>query len=114
MAIDKNLMSGSTTLLVLSLLETKDQYGYEMIKELERRSEKVFTLKEGTLYPILHKLENDGMITSYEKESTAGKRRKYYSLTKEGKKLLAAKKQEWLAFSQKVNQVIGGEVNAFS
>lgn len=113
MAIDKGLMAGSTTLLVLSLLENRDQYGYEMIKELEAKSEKLFVLKEGTLYPILHKLENDGLITSYEKESTAGKRRKYYSLTKEGKKELAGKKSEWQVFARQVNRVIGGELNAF-
>lgn len=114
MQIDRSLMSGSTTLLILSLLENHDQYGYEMIKELEIKSEKVFVLKEGTLYPILHKLVNDGLITSYEQESTAGKKRKYYSLTKEGREELAAKKTEWYAFSKKVNQVIGGEANAFA
>jgi len=114
LAIDKNLMSGSTALLVLSLLENRDQYGYEMIKELERKSEKVFVLKEGTLYPILHKLENDGLVSAYEKESTAGKKRKYYALTKEGRRELAGKKAEWYAFTKKVDQVIGGEVNAFA
>lgn len=114
MQIDKSLISGSTTLLVLSLLENRDQYGYEMIKELEMKSEKVFVLKEGTLYPILHKLENDGLIASYQQDSTAGKKRKYYSLTKEGRKELAAKKEEWFNFSKQVNQVIGGEANAFA
>ncbi|MGI6226786.1 MAG: PadR family transcriptional regulator [Peptococcales bacterium] len=112
MQVDKNLMSGSTSLLVLSLLEDTDMYGYEMIRELALKSEKVFVLKEGTLYPILHKLENDGMVESYEKESTAGKRRKYYRLTNEGKKLLVEKKTEWYQFTQKVNQVIGGGAHA--
>ena len=69
---DKNLLSGSTTLLVLSLLSSGDKYGYEMIAELEARSDHTFTLKEGTLYPILHTLEKDGAVKSYEKE--AGRR----------------------------------------
>ena len=56
---DKNLLSGSTTLLVLSLLSSGDKYGYEMIAELEARSDHTFTLKEGTLYPILHTLEKE-------------------------------------------------------
>ena len=66
---DKNLLSGSTTLLVLSLLSSGDKYGYEMIAELEARSDHTFTLKEGTLYPILHTLEKDGAVKSYEKEA---------------------------------------------
>jgi len=113
MQVDKSLMSGSTSLLILSLLESTDRYGYEMIRELEVKSEKAFVLKEGTLYPILHKLENDGMIESYEGESSAGKKRKYYKLTSGGKKLLAEKKVEWFEFTDKVNQVIGGGVHAF-
>ena len=52
MKVDKSLLSGSTTLLVLSLLKTGDMYGYEMIAELSRRSDKTFELKEGTLYPF--------------------------------------------------------------
>ncbi len=64
---DKNLLSGSTTLLVLSLLSSGDKYGYEMIAELEARSDHTFTLKEGTLYPILHTLEKDGAVKSYER-----------------------------------------------
>ena len=74
MKADKNLLSGSTTLLVLSLLAAGDKYGYEMIAELEAKSDDTFTLKEGTLYPILHGLENDGAVNSYEKEAPAAAR----------------------------------------
>ena len=56
MAIDKSLISGSTTMLILRLLENKDMYGYEMIENLEKKSENIFTLKAGTLYPLLHSL----------------------------------------------------------
>ena len=107
MKINKELMKGSTTLLVLRLLETQNMYGYEMIKDLKERSENAFELKEGTLYPILHALEENGLIISYWDESTA-KKRKYYTITKEGRKHLKAKKEEWEIFSKGINQVIGG------
>ena len=59
MKISKELIKGSTSILVLSVLENEDLYGYKIIKEIEDRSEKVFELKEGTLYPILHALEQE-------------------------------------------------------
>ena len=107
MNIDRELLRGSTNLLVLSILENDDMYGYQMIKKLKMKSENVFEFQEGTLYPILHKLEADGAILSYWDESTS-KKRKYYSITDNGRKQLKAKKQEWELFSTKVNQVIGG------
>ena len=64
---DKNPLAGSTTLLVLSLLSAGDKYGYEMIAALEEKSGHTFTLREGTLYPILHGLERAGAVTAYEK-----------------------------------------------
>ena len=67
MAIDKSLVSGSTSMLILRLLEEKDMYGYEMIEELRRKSENVFELKAGTLYPLLHGMETKGLLSSYEK-----------------------------------------------
>ena len=68
MKIDKSLLSGSTALLVLSLLSESDKYGYQMISDLALRSEQVFEFKEGTLYPVLHALEKEGALRSYEKE----------------------------------------------
>lgn len=113
---DKSLLSGSTTLLVLSLLESRDRYGYEMISELERRSDNTFTLKEGTLYPILHSLEREELIESYTQPTGAngGRSRKYYHITTAGLKALAEKKAEWRRFSASVNKVIGGEKYAFT
>ncbi|WP_105615805.1 PadR family transcriptional regulator [Vallitalea okinawensis] len=108
MNFDKSLISGSTMLLVLHMLETGDMYGYEMIKELEQRSDNTFTLKEGTLYPILHSLEKEGSVVSYMAKGDTGRKRKYYQLTKNGRKLLASKKEEWSLFSKTVNKVIGG------
>lgn len=109
MKINKELLKGSTELLVLSVLEDKNMYGYEMIRKLKEKSESIFEFKEGTLYPILHKLEEKKLISSYWEEID-GKKRKYYFITKEGKRQLHSKKEEWKIFSAKVNQVIGGEL----
>ncbi len=107
--IDKSLMSGSTTLLVLKLLSEKDLYGYEMIETLRERSENVFELKAGTLYPLLHSLEERGLLVSYQQEA-GGKLRKYYQITRQGRKALEEKRREWGEYSQAVFRVleIGG------
>ena len=106
--MDKKLMNISISMLLLKLLEEKDMYGYEMIKELDFRSENVFSLKEGTLYPVLHALETDGAIESYEKVAETGRVRKYYHITQTGTKILAEKTKEWSTYQNAVNQVIGG------
>ena len=107
MKIDKELLKGSTTMLILNLLKKEDMYGYQMIKKLKETSEDVFELKEGTLYPILHTLEENRYITSYWDESSS-KKRKYYSITKKGKDVLKEKETEWKIFSNGVNKVLGG------
>ena len=106
MKIDKSLLSGSTTLLILSLLQEQDHYGYQMIAALTARSENVFQMKEGTLYPALHALEHKGCVVSYEKESPSGPKRKYNRITRKGLALLAEKEAEWRAFSKAMGQVL--------
>lgn len=106
MNVDKSLISGSTTMLVLKLLAEKDMYGYEMIEVLRERSQNVFELKAGTLYPLLHNLEEKGLLTVYEREA-GNKVRKYYSITKNGKKTLDEKKGEWELYSKAVASVLG-------
>lgn len=107
MAVEKSLLSGSMTMLLLKLLSEGDKYGYEMIETLRERSENVFELKAGTLYPILHTLESKNMLASYEQE-VLGKVRKYYSVTKEGRKALKAKEAEWQQYSRAVARVLAG------
>ena len=110
MRIDKSLMTGSTTMLVLSLLSREEMYGYQMITELARRSDHTFELKEGTLYPILHGLEADRLVTVREREAESGRMRKYYRITKRGLKLLEEKKEEWAFFTEKVNAILCGTI----
>ncbi len=95
-----------TELLVLSLLSQGDLYGYQMIVELERRSEHAFDMKEGTLYPILHGLERQGAVEAYEAEGPNGRARKYYRLTKKGGKYLKDQREEWQTYSEAVNAVL--------
>ena len=91
MAIDKSLISGSTSMLILRLLEEKDMYGYEMIETLE---------KNQTTY-----LEDKTYLTAYESEVN-GKVRKYYSITKSGRKYLKSKKEEWSEYQTAVLNVL--------
>lgn len=111
MPMDKGLITGSTTLLILKLLEEGDMYGYQMIDTLMKRSEDQFHLKAGTLYPILHTLEKEGLLTSYEDKAAEQRIRKYYHLTNQGKKLLKQKTEEWNQYTKAVNQVLNGGVS---
>lgn len=104
---EKNLFSGGTSLLLLSLLKERDMYGYEMVEELARRSDSTFQLKEGTLYPLLHSLEKERCVESYITKTSGGRARKYYRLTPEGRIQLELRTKEWRNFSEKVNAVIG-------
>ncbi|MCX4352481.1 MAG: PadR family transcriptional regulator [Lachnospiraceae bacterium] len=105
MAVDKTLVSGSMAMLLLKLLSEKDMYGYEMIDTLRKRSQNVFELKAGSMYPLLHGLEEKNLLTSYEEE-VLGKVRKYYRITREGRKVLVRKEEEWKEYSQAVLQVL--------
>ena len=79
-----------------------------MIRELEQRSQMVFRLQEGTLYPVLHSLEQQGAVISMQKTAENGRMRKYYEITSHGKKLLQEKAEEWKIYETAVNQVMGG------
>ncbi len=105
MKVSKELIKGSTPMLIMGILKQEDMYGYRIIKELEKQSEFVFTMKEGTLYPILHALEIENFLESYW-EQCDGRKRKYYHLTQKGKAQLQEKQEEWKAFSTSVNKVL--------
>ena len=108
MDMDKKMMAVSTAMLVLKLLEEEDMYGYQMIRRLEERSSQVFSLKEGTLYPILHNLEEQEAVESYEKCAETGRVRRYYRLTRKGSRLLREKEKEWETYEKAVRDVLKG------
>ena len=113
MKLKKDISKGSVTLMVLSVLEKHDLYGYQMIRYLEGLSYGVFQFNEGTLYPVLHALEKDGMVTSYWNAVEDSRMRKYYHITDKGLKQLADSKKEWEEYVGAVNAVlIGGALNA--
>ena len=106
--MDKRYMALGTSMLVLKLLNNQSMYGYQIIRELEQQSRDIFKLQEGTLYPILHTLEQQGAVTSYQQTADNGRRRKYYAITTHGQKLLNEKLKEWEVYQTAINQVIGG------
>jgi len=109
MAVNTELLKGNAVTLVLTLLARKEMYGYELIKEMSLRSQGLFDLKEGTLYPILHVLERDRAVESYWDEKSGARSRKYYRITKSGRALLKEKKKEWEEFQKAVSRFLGAE-----
>jgi len=103
----KQLKKGVLEIIILDLLTEKDRYGYEIIKELTERSSGYFELKEGTLYPILYRLNGNGLIDNYwGKEMNDAARRKYYHLTDKGVSELKQKKQQWEELIDAVNIIL--------
>lgn len=99
---------GGVSMLVLALLKEKEMYGYQIIEELDRRSNHVFRMKEGTLYPVLHGLEKDKLVSAREAVTEKGRTRRYYAVTEKGLRALEKKKEEWTAFSRAVTAILAG------
>ncbi len=106
MAQRRELMKGSSASLLLCLIEQKPMYGYQIIKELERRSQGYFKFKEGTLYPALHRLEKGGLILGKWQTLPSGRHRRYYYITDKGHRLLAVKRSQWQDFLTAMNLII--------
>lgn len=102
---EKSLMMGNAEMLVLKLLGERDMYGYQITEELKKRSENVFEMKAGTLYPLLHTLESKELVTSYDTVCD-GRTRKYYSITEAGKGALRQKEESWRTFSAAMNRIM--------
>lgn len=108
--VNKELSKGSIGMLLLSILSQQDMYGYQMIKELESQSKNVFTLKEGTLYPLLHTMEKNGFLEAYWQQQDNGRKRKYYTITENGREELKKQTEEWITFSNAVTQVVNNAI----
>lgn len=100
--LSKELKEASSIPIILSILKGGDTYGYEIIKRIKEVSDNQLEYKDGTLYPVLHKLEKKGFIESYWQKTGSGRKRKYYTISKVGQKKLAAEKEQW----QFINRVI--------
>ena len=108
MKYGRELLKGSTEHLILSLIRPEGTYGYQLIKEMNRRSEGYFQFKEGTLYPALKRLEREGLVHGKWERLPSGQERRYYYLTEAGQRALDDKRAEWRSFSAAVNLVVEG------
>jgi DNA-binding PadR family transcriptional regulator len=98
--LSKELVAASTVPLVLSVLEDGENYGYALIQRVRELSDDQIVWTEGMLYPVLHWMEDNGLVESEWKEGEAGRRRKYYRLRKEGRKALQMEKSQWLVVNR--------------
>ena len=106
--MDRELMKGSIDILLLSLLVDADRYGYEMTKKLRELSDEAYKMNEGTLYPALKRLEKKDYVISYWQQELNGTRRKYYSITETGRKILKEKLRHWQQLNQLINKTVEG------
>ncbi|MDR6627712.1 PadR family transcriptional regulator [Caulobacter segnis] len=102
-AIEIQLKKGVLALCVLALLSHADSYAYEIASRLTRDID----MGEGTIYPLMRRMQSDGLVETYLVESQSGPPRKYYRLTAEGRRSLEQQKTEWVAFTQAVNAIVG-------
>ena len=108
MALYDQIRKGSTQTLILSLLSDESMYGYQITQELQRRSEGYFEMKEGLLYPTLHRMEQDGLLQSEWRSVAGSRRRKYYLITEEGRRVLTNSVAEWTTFTKKLLDMTKG------
>jgi DNA-binding PadR family transcriptional regulator len=106
----QQLRKGSTNLLVLSVLDESPKYGYQIMRELERRSEGYFNMTAALLYPALHRLENDGLVVSEWQEGQGRRQRKYYTITEAGQRALAETANEWQIFIKKLSLMLPNQL----
>lgn len=105
--MDSRLLTGMVDMLILDVLARGDSYGYQIAQTVMGQSAEYFELKEGSLYPALHRLERQALLRAYWIDTDEGRRRKYYRLTPKGRKALQAKRDEWQRFAAGVNGVLG-------
>jgi len=107
--LDRELKKGSAELLILSLVEARPRHGYEISKLIEARSEGELSFNVASLYPLLYRLENRGWIIGRWVEKAGQRRRRYYKLTPDGKKVLKAQRSSWESFVRAINRITGAE-----
>src|ERR1043165_756998 len=104
--MDTELLKGTLSLLILSLLSRKSMYGYEIAATVHRDTDGAFTWREGSLYPNLHKLQAEGLIRGEWEEKETGRKRRYYHITREGRAALREKSESWRSLYRAVNRVL--------
>jgi len=106
-AIRKQMLDGNVETMLLAILEAGPSYGYAIVKDLNARAKGILRLGEGTIYPVLYRLEEKKLISANWRTAENGRERKYYRLTAKGRKALAANCQEWQVLSIVMRKVLG-------
>lgn len=103
-------LKGSLPLLILHTLAGGPNHGYRIAKRIKEQSDGVLDFKEGTLYPTLHNMQKQGLLSTY-KEVENGRQRRYYRLTDKGRAALQAKRQQWMDYTRAVNTILKQPMN---
>ena len=103
--LDRELKKGSAELLILSLVEDQPRHGYDLSKLIEARSGGVLKFRVASLYPLLYRLENRGWLQGRWVEKSGQRRRRYYRLTPEGRRVLASHRRGWQVFVEAINRI---------
>jgi PadR family transcriptional regulator, regulatory protein PadR len=107
----QQLRKGSTPLLILSIVINEKMYGYQIMRELEQRSQGYFSMTAALLYPALHQLEANGLVESEWQDGQGKRRRKYYTITSKGRKVLLESQSEWQTFLDNLFKTLHSSTN---
>ncbi len=102
------MLKGHLDMIVLAALATGPAHGYAVIEEIRRKSGRAFDLPEGTIYPVLHRLEQTGLLNSRWVIADSGRRRRVYALTRRGERAFAERRAIWRQFSDAVGNLLAG------
>jgi DNA-binding PadR family transcriptional regulator len=115
MSVSQELIKGTVVPVVLALLKDRARYGYEMVQLVNARTNGALDWSEGTLYPVLHKLESERLVSAEWRAATdadGGRRRRYYTLSRAGRRELEKRAAEWKAFTAAVGEFLGRKITA--
>lgn len=112
MKLDKELLKGATETVVLAALAAEPSHGYQLVRLLQRRSEGIFEFGEGTLYPLLYKLDAKGWIKGEWESGNGRRRRRVYRITHRGRRQLAKRTQQWVGLARGMTLILGGPAHA--
>jgi len=103
----KEIIGASTSLLVLAAIARQPSYGYQLVKQINASADGLFSWSEGTIYPVLHKLEKDELIRSQWRQANGQRQRKYYHITAKGRLALARDAEQWNDFTALIGRLTG-------
>lgn len=105
-SLRKQTLDGNVETMLLAVLETGPSYGYAIVKELNKRADGILRMGEGTVYPVLHRLEEKRLVSARWRAAENGRQRKYYRLTNKGRKALAQNRQQWHLLTVVMKKVV--------